>query len=176
VSCGKGADDDRMKLRILKNEPRELRVEVEGEGHTFCNLVQEALLEIKSVDFAGYNIPHPLVSNPIIYVRTKRRTMAVRAFERALGDLEKRLAGFKREYLSAVDLGTAKKGEAEKTVLGEATVSGILRTLRLEEGFHFFRGLGNSTGMVAISLTDFVEKMGVVDVCSVDFHFERQDS
>jgi DNA-directed RNA polymerase subunit L len=29
------------------------------------------LLEDKKVEFAGYDVPHPLASNPIIYVRTK---------------------------------------------------------------------------------------------------------
>ncbi len=86
-----------MELKILKNEPKELRVEVKGEGHTFCNIVQEALLRQKLVEFAGYNIPHPLVSHPIIYVRTKGRTTATRVFERALRDLEKRMIEFEQE-------------------------------------------------------------------------------
>lgn len=87
-----------MKLKVLKNEPKELRLEVEGEGHTFCNVVQEALLEEKAVEFAGYSIPHPLVSHPNIYVRTKGRTTATRVFERALKKLEKRIVEFKKEF------------------------------------------------------------------------------
>jgi len=86
-----------MELKILKNEPKELEVEVQGEGHTFCNIVQEALLRQKLVEFAGYRLPHPLVSHPIIYVRTKGQTTAVRAFERALKDLEKRIVEFEQE-------------------------------------------------------------------------------
>lgn len=86
-----------MELKILKNQRKELEVEVKGEGHTFCNIVQEALLRQKLVEFAGYNIPHPLVSHPIIYVRTKGQTTAVKVFERALKDLEKRIVEFKQE-------------------------------------------------------------------------------
>lgn len=60
-----------MKVKIIKATPNELRVEVEGVGHTVCNLLQKRLLEAEEVDLAGYDIPHPLASNPVIYVRTK---------------------------------------------------------------------------------------------------------
>jgi len=69
----------------------------------------------------------------------------------------------------------AKKPEAKKPVLDKATISEILRTVPRHEGFQFFRGLGDSTEKVATSLADFVEKMRVVDIRSVNFHFKRQD-
>ena len=53
-----------MKINILKKTKNELKIEIEGEGHTFCNLLQDALLEDKSVEMAGYDIPHPLQANP----------------------------------------------------------------------------------------------------------------
>ena len=87
-----------MKLKILKNESKEMELEVEGEGHTFCNVVQEAILEEKAVEFAGYSLPHPLVSHPTIYVRTKGRTTPTRVFERALKNLEKRIVEFNKEF------------------------------------------------------------------------------
>lgn len=59
-----------MKINIVKESPKELKLEIEGVGHTFCNLMQKKLLEDKNVDFAGYDIPHPLDSNPVIYLRT----------------------------------------------------------------------------------------------------------
>lgn len=60
-----------MKVKVLKRTPNELRIEVEGMGHTLCNLVQKRLLEDENVDLAGYDMPHPLASSSIIYVRTK---------------------------------------------------------------------------------------------------------
>lgn len=60
-----------MKIKILKRTSNELKLEVEGIGHTLCNLLQKRLLEDENVALAGYDIPHPLASNPIIYVRTK---------------------------------------------------------------------------------------------------------
>ena len=69
----------------------------------------------------------------------------------------------------------AKKPEVKKKILDKTTISKIVRTVPRHEGFHFFRGLGDSTGKVAMSLTDFVEKMRSVDIRSVNFHFKRQD-
>jgi len=60
-----------LKIKILKKTSNELKIEVEGVGHTLCNLLQKKLLEDEDVDLAGYDIPHPLASNSVIYVRTK---------------------------------------------------------------------------------------------------------
>jgi len=48
-----------------------------------------------------------------------------------------------------------------------------LRTVPRHEGFHFFKGLGESTGKVATSLADFSEKLRTVDIRSVNYHFRR---
>ena len=58
-----------MKIKVLKKSGNELKIEVEGGTHGLCNLLQKRLLEDKTVDFAGYDVPHPLASNPTIYVR-----------------------------------------------------------------------------------------------------------
>lgn len=59
-----------MKIRIIKQTDNELKIEIEGAGHGVCNLLQKKLLEHKKVDQAGYDVPHPLASNPVIYLRT----------------------------------------------------------------------------------------------------------
>ena len=63
-----------MNIKILKQTENELKIELEGAGHGICNLLQKKLLENKSVDQAGYDVPHPLASSPVIYVRTKGKT------------------------------------------------------------------------------------------------------
>jgi DNA-directed RNA polymerase subunit L len=60
-----------MKVKVLKKSENELKIEIEGSSHGLCNLLQKRLLEDKKVDFAGYDVPHPLASSPIIYVRMK---------------------------------------------------------------------------------------------------------
>lgn len=60
-----------MKIKVLKKTENELKIEVEGAEQGICNLLQKKLLEDERVDLAGYDMPHPLASNPVIYVRTK---------------------------------------------------------------------------------------------------------
>ena len=63
-----------MKVKVLSKSENELKIEIEGGTHGICNLLQKRLLEDKTVEFAGYDVPHPLASNPIIYVRMKEGT------------------------------------------------------------------------------------------------------
>jgi DNA-directed RNA polymerase subunit L len=76
-----------MKIKVLKKTGNELKIEIEGAGHGVCNLLQKKLLENKSVDQAGYDVPHPLASNPVIYVRmkgsAKPETALIQAAEKA---------------------------------------------------------------------------------------------
>jgi DNA-directed RNA polymerase subunit L len=73
-----------MKVNVLKKTSNELRIEVEGGGHTLCNLLQKKLLEEEHVDLAGYDVPHPLASNPVIYVRTKGNVKPEQVLRNAL--------------------------------------------------------------------------------------------
>ena len=67
----------------------------------------------------------------------------------------------------------SKKPEFKKQALDKASISRILRTVPRHEGFHFFKGPGESTGKVATSLADFGEKLQTVDIRSVNYHFRR---
>jgi len=60
-----------MKVKVLQKTANELKIEVEGAGHGLCNLLQKKLLEDERVDLAGYDVPHPLASSPVVYVRMK---------------------------------------------------------------------------------------------------------
>ena len=76
-----------LKIKVLKKMANELKIEVEGAEHGFCNLLQKKLLEDEKVDLAGYDVPHPLASNPVIYVRmkgaAKPESALIRAAEKA---------------------------------------------------------------------------------------------
>ncbi|MBS7607997.1 MAG: DNA-directed RNA polymerase subunit L [Candidatus Bathyarchaeia archaeon] len=76
-----------MKVNVLKRTKNELKIEVEGVGHTLCNILQRKLLEDENVDVAGYDIPHPLASNPVIYVRTKGNITPEEALLKAVDKL-----------------------------------------------------------------------------------------
>lgn len=91
-----------MKINVLKRTENEIKIEVEGAGHTLCNLLQGKLLEDENVDVAGYDIPHPLASNPVIYVRTKGETTPEEALLRAVGKLLEFSGEFSKELEKAL--------------------------------------------------------------------------
>jgi len=72
-----------MKIKVLKRSSNELKIEIEGSSYGLCNLLQKRLLEDRSVDLAGYDVPHPLASNPIIYLRMKGTAKPEDALRRA---------------------------------------------------------------------------------------------
>ena len=51
----------------------------------------------------------------------------------------------------------------------------LLKTVPFENGFHFFTELGKYTGITAIGTVEFAEKLQMIPVQSVAFHFQRQD-
>jgi len=53
--------------------------------------------------------------------------------------------------------------------------SRILRTVPREKAFYFFTSLGNYTGLSAISLKEFADKINEVNVKSLEFHLGRGD-
>jgi DNA-directed RNA polymerase subunit L len=60
-----------VKVNVLKKSDNELKIEIQGTSHGLCNLIQKRLLEDEHVDFAGYDVPHPLASSPIIFIKMK---------------------------------------------------------------------------------------------------------
>lgn len=60
-----------MQIKVLERKENEIVLEIDGEGHTLCNLLEAVLLEDDEVEYAGYTIPHPLVGKPILRVRTR---------------------------------------------------------------------------------------------------------
>ena len=84
-----------MEVKILKKSHNELKMEATGEGHTFCNVIQKALLKDKRVDMAGYSVPHPLTSNPVIYVRTRGQSKPETVLRDAIDEVQKESEAFR---------------------------------------------------------------------------------
>jgi DNA-directed RNA polymerase subunit L len=86
-----------VKINVLKKTGNELKIELEGGTHGLCNLLQKRLLEDKTVDFAGYDVPHPLVSHPIIYVRMKGNAKPEDALIKAVEKIREANDAFSKE-------------------------------------------------------------------------------
>ena len=63
----------------------------------FATFWQRRLLEDKTVEFAGYDIPHPLASNPIIYIRMKGAAKPEAALIRAVEKVREANDAFGKE-------------------------------------------------------------------------------
>ncbi len=86
-----------MKVNVLKKSENELKIELQGSSHGLCNLLTKRLLEDKRVDFAGYDVPHPLASSPIIYIRMKGRTKPEDALIAAVAKIREANDAFGKE-------------------------------------------------------------------------------
>ena len=57
----------------------------------------------------------------------------------------------------------------------KAALAKILDSVPFDSGFHFYFTIGNYTGVTATSLVEFADKLQIIDVSSVVFHFQRGD-
>jgi len=87
-----------MKVNILNKTKNELKIEIEGEGHTFCNILHKTLLNDSSVEFAGYEIPHTLTASPVVYVRTKSQKSPEKALINAAKKIGTDAEEFRRTF------------------------------------------------------------------------------
>lgn len=90
-----------MEVKVLSKSKNELRLEIIGEDHTFCNLLQNVLLEDKNVELAGYDQPHPLIRSSIVYVRTKREASPEKALLNALTNIQELNKEFNDKFAKA---------------------------------------------------------------------------
>jgi DNA-directed RNA polymerase subunit L len=59
-----------MELTILNKTENEINIRMAGETHTLLNMLKTALLSNKHVEIATYDIEHPTISEPVLFVRT----------------------------------------------------------------------------------------------------------
>jgi hypothetical protein len=55
------------------------------------------------------------------------------------------------------------------------SASKAFRNVPREKAFYFFTSVGNYTGMSAASLKEFMDRVGDVDIKSLEFHLQRGD-
>jgi len=91
-----------MEIKVLKRTSNELKISIQGESHTFCNVLQKALVEDDTIEMAGYDVPHPLVVNSIIYVHTKGQRKPEAAVREAAEKIKKQNREFKKSFEKAL--------------------------------------------------------------------------
>ncbi len=59
-----------MNIKIIRVTEDEAEIEFLDEGHTFLNVLKHSLLQDPDVEIATYDVKHPMISNPIFYIKT----------------------------------------------------------------------------------------------------------
>ncbi len=60
-----------MVLTIISKTDNEIKLKIGKESHTILNLLKTHLLNNKNVEIATYDIKHPTISDPVLFVRTR---------------------------------------------------------------------------------------------------------
>ena len=61
-----------MEIQILKEDKDLIELKIIGEGHTLCNILRDEATTLEDTSFVSYNLKHPLVSSPILALKTKK--------------------------------------------------------------------------------------------------------
>ena len=86
-----------MEVKILKNEANELSFELVGADQALPNMIVDRLNKDKSVEFAACKLAHPLLANPVVYVRT-RQGKALDAIVSCIKELKDEVDSFKGKF------------------------------------------------------------------------------
>ena len=60
-----------MELKVKQEDKDFLELEIQGEDHTFCNLIRAYSWDVKDTEIASYNIKHPQVAEPVFCIKGK---------------------------------------------------------------------------------------------------------
>ncbi len=62
-----------MNIKIIRATEDEAEIEFLDEGHTFLNVLKHSLLQDPNVEIATYDVKHPMISNPLFYIKTESK-------------------------------------------------------------------------------------------------------
>lgn len=93
-----------MDLRVIENLETELAIEVQGEDHTFMNVLKGALLEVDGVAAATYDM-NPEQSGgqtePVVTVKTDGSIEPLDALQEAAAGIKEKTGGFRDAFEQA---------------------------------------------------------------------------
>jgi len=84
-----------VELKIISSSDKELEFEIVGGEYTLAELLTTRLNGKKEVEFASYKVAHPIVSNPLIYVRVSSGKAASVVSE-TLDEIREEVADFRK--------------------------------------------------------------------------------
>ena len=93
-----------MDLRVIENLETELSIEIQGEDHTFMNVLKGSLLEVDGVTAATYDM-NPEQSggqtDPVVTVKTDGSIDPLYALEAGTNEVKSKTGGFRDAFDAA---------------------------------------------------------------------------
>ena len=83
-------------FEIIEDKTLELTFRVNVESHGVCNALRHILMQNPDVEYAVYNIDHPLTGKPEMTIKTKRGKRPRNALQKAAEELQKESSEFKK--------------------------------------------------------------------------------
>ena len=84
------------KFKIIEDKTLELTFEIEDESHGVCNALRHILMQDDDVEYAVYNIDHPLTGKPQMTIKTKRGKRPRNVLKKAAEELQNESSEFKK--------------------------------------------------------------------------------
>ena len=84
------------KFKIIEDKTLELTFEIEDESHGVCNALRHILMQDDDVEYAVYNIDHPLTGKPQMTIKTKRGKRPRNVLKKAAEELQSESSEFKK--------------------------------------------------------------------------------
>ena len=82
-------------FEIIEDKTLELTFIVHDESHGVCNALRHILMQNPDVEYAVYNIDHPLTGKPEMTIKTKRGKRPRAALKKASEELQKQSSELK---------------------------------------------------------------------------------
>ena len=83
-------------FKIIDDKTLELTFEVEDESHGVFNALRHVLMQDPDVEYAVYNIDHPLTGKAQMTIKTKRGKRPRSVLKKAAEELQKESSDFKQ--------------------------------------------------------------------------------
>ncbi len=83
-------------FEIIEDKTLELTFEVKDESHGVFNALRHILMQNPDVEYAVYNIDHPLTGKPQMTIKTKRGKRPRKVLKKAAQELQKESSEFKQ--------------------------------------------------------------------------------
>lgn len=88
-----------MELEVMSVSGNEIRILVRGETHTLLNPLVEELNSLEEVEFAGYDVPHPLKEESVLFLRVREGLNPREVLRKGIESLLSKFESIERSFI-----------------------------------------------------------------------------